>query len=122
MDAVGLILWLVLVVGVGAITLILARICSRTPALEARPQPYECGLDPATPPRGRPLIAFFLIAALFVIFDAEIVCLVPFAVAFREILESGNGILLLIEVGIFLALIALALLFAWGRGALEWER
>lgn len=118
-DAAGLLFWLLLVVATGVGILLLARLFGRRGGAPERALPYECGLDPASPPRGRPAIAYFLIAALFLIFDAEILCLVPWAAAFRE--TAGAGPLLLAEVGIFLALIALALLFAWGRGALQWE-
>ncbi len=120
-ETAALIFWLLLVAATGVGILLMAKLFGRRGGAAERAVPYECGLDPASPPRGRPAVAYFLIAAIFLIFDAEILLLVPWAAAFRETARAGAGLLLMIEIGLFLSLIALALLYAWGRRALEWE-
>ena len=121
-GGVGLIMLFVLAAATGGgIVALSAMVGRRTPPPE-RLLPYECGLDQAVQPRRRFSVKFFLVAVLFIIFDVEIVFFYPWALAFREGIAGGNGMALLVEMAIFLGVLALALLYAWGRGALEWER
>lgn len=78
--------------------------------------PFECGFDPITLPRGRFGVKFYLVAMLFIIFDVELVFLFPWAVLFR-----GLGFLGLAEMVAFLGIVVLGLFYAWSKGALEWE-
>lgn len=78
--------------------------------------PFECGCDPITLPRGRFGIKFYLVAILFVIFDVELVFLFPWAVIFKEL-----GMVGLFEMIVFLGIVVLGLVYAWRKGALEWE-
>lgn len=105
----------------GAIVALSAAIGRRRPPPE-RGLPYECGLDPVGGARGRFSVKYFLVAVLFIIFDVEIVFFYPWALAFRELASGGQGVFLLVELAVFVAILALALAYAWGRGALEWER
>ncbi|MFQ5607830.1 MAG: NADH-quinone oxidoreductase subunit A [Candidatus Zixiibacteriota bacterium] len=77
--------------------------------------PYECGEKTV----GRAWIHFnvgyYLFALLFLVFDVEAAFLFPWAVVFREV-----GLLGLIEVGVFVFILLLALVYAWKKGALEW--
>ena len=59
---------------------------------------------------------FYLLAILFVLFDIETVFLIPWAVVFRDF-----GLLGIVEMFIFLAVLAIGLLYAWRRKGLEWE-
>jgi NADH-quinone oxidoreductase subunit A len=77
--------------------------------------PFECGLDPAGEPWSAPRLRFSTLAALFVVFDAEAVLLFAVASALR-----GHAIAA-IEVGVFVAFLALGLGYAWRKGALEWR-
>lgn len=77
-------------------------------------EPYECGMPPAGRAHGRLNLRFSTIALLFVLFDAETALL--FAVA-----PSLRGSLLgLAEVGVFAAMLAGGLMYAWRKGALKW--
>jgi NADH-quinone oxidoreductase subunit A len=100
----------------------LSAIIGRSNAPRVRTMPYECGLDPAMKTRGRLSVKFFLVAVLFLIFDVEIVFLIPWAAAFRSGIDKGMAPLLTLEICAFMGLLALALAFAWARGALEWEK
>lgn len=86
-----------------------------------RPDPeklsvYECGMPPIGDAHERFNIWFYIIGMEFIVFDVEIAFLYPWAVTFREM--KGTAFL---AMAIFLGLIALSLLYAWKRGALEWE-
>ena len=78
--------------------------------------PYECGL-PSDVRRGfRFGISFYLIAMLFILFDVEVIFLYPVAVHLK-----AAGTFVLIETLIFVALLAVAFVWVWRRGALEWK-
>jgi NADH-quinone oxidoreductase subunit A len=61
------------------------------------------------------------VGVLFILFEAGIVFLYPWSLVLSRALRRGLGTMLVVEMMVFLGLIALALLYAWGRGALEWE-
>ncbi|UER55622.1 NADH-quinone oxidoreductase subunit A [Kineosporiaceae bacterium SCSIO 59966] len=79
---------------------------------------YECGIDP-TPQAaggGRFPVKYYLVAMTFIVFDIEVVFLVPWAVAFRELALFG-----LVAMMGFLVLITVPYVYEWRRGALEWD-
>lgn len=78
--------------------------------------PYECGVPLQSGTRDRFSVHFYLVALLFILFDIEIVFLVPWAVLYRQLAVPG-----LIEMGVFLAVVGFGLVYIWRRGALEWE-
>jgi NADH-quinone oxidoreductase subunit A len=77
---------------------------------------YECGVDPFTTASVRISVKFYLIALLFILFDLEAAFLYPWAVLFRQLGWFG-----FIEMGIFLLVLLAGLLYAWKKGALEWQ-
>ena len=82
----------------------------------AKTDPYECGL-PSDVKRGfRFGISFYLVAMLFILFDVEVIFLYPVAVHLK-----ASGAFVLGEILVFVALLAVAFVFVWRRGALEWK-
>jgi len=79
-------------------------------------QPYESGMVPIGPGRRRVPVHFYLIAVLFILFDVEIVFMLPWAVVLRDLALFG-----LIEMVIFVLILAVGLIYAWKKGALEWD-
>ncbi|WP_022721757.1 NADH-quinone oxidoreductase subunit A [Rhodopseudomonas sp. B29] len=79
--------------------------------------PYEGGVLPAQPQQGPLNAPYFLIAALFVIFDMEAAILFAWAVAARDTGWTG-----LIEAAVFIGVLALALVYLWADGALDWHK
>ena len=80
-------------------------------------KPFECGVDPITLPAGRLPVHFYVLAMLFVVFDVELVFLFPWAVVLKEL-----GWFALIEMALFLGIVAAGFGYAWKKGALEFER
>ncbi|MDR0247178.1 MAG: NADH-quinone oxidoreductase subunit A [Burkholderiales bacterium] len=78
--------------------------------------PYECGFDALEDARSPFNIRYYLIAILFILFDLELIFLLPWAVALPEIGAAGFVAMLL-----FLALLGLGLVYEWRRKALEWD-
>jgi NADH-quinone oxidoreductase subunit A len=79
--------------------------------------PYECGLPSEIRQGFRFGISFYLIAMLFILFDIEVIFLYPVGV----ILKVANSVFVLVEILIFVALLAVALIYVWRRGALDWR-
>jgi len=77
---------------------------------------YECGVEPIGPPWVQFRIGYYVYALLFVIFDIETVFLYPWAVAFDSL-----GLFILIEMLVFIAILAVGLAYAWREGALTWR-
>ena len=78
--------------------------------------PYECGSETTGGRHVKLSVKFYLTAILFVIFDVEAVFIYPWAIQFRSLGWAG----LLTMLG-FLVTLALALVYCWKKGALEWE-
>lgn len=83
---------------------------------KARTVPFESGVSEGAPPQQRFTIAFYLTAMLFIVFDIEIVFLYPVAIVLDAV-----GWFALAEFGFFIAILALAYVYIWKKGALEWR-
>ena len=81
--------------------------------------PYESGMPVLGDARERFSIKFYLVAMLFIIFDIETVFMIPWAVAFRQL--KGISGLLIIEMLVFILILAVGYVYIWKRGALEWD-
>ncbi|MBN1537483.1 MAG: NADH-quinone oxidoreductase subunit A [Anaerolineales bacterium] len=79
-------------------------------------EPYESGMNPFGPGTRRMPIRFYMVAVLFILFDIEVVFFLPWAVVFKDL-----GIAGLIEMVIFVAVLVVGFIYAWNKGALEWE-
>jgi NADH-quinone oxidoreductase subunit A len=91
----------------------------------SRPRPekyttYECGIDPVGVGWSQTQIRYYVFAFLFVIFDIESVFVFPFAVVLDAFIKAGNGTAVLVEMVLFVVLLALGLLYAWKKKVLEW--
>jgi NADH-quinone oxidoreductase subunit A len=78
--------------------------------------PFECGSESTGGRFVRPSVKFYLTAILFVVFDIEAVFIYPWAIHFRELGWVGFTTMLS-----FTALLVVALIYVWKKGALEWE-
>ena len=78
--------------------------------------PYESGIIPDTPAHRRLTVRFYLTAMLFIIFDVEAVFFYPWAVLLRQLKWFG-----LIEMLVFMGVLAIALAHVWRKGGLEWD-
>lgn len=82
--------------------------------------PYECGMLPEGEAHSRFSIKFYVTAMLFIIFDVEVVFLVPWVLVYREFLHVGIPILS--PVLFFIGVLVIGLLYEIKKGALEWEK
>ena len=82
----------------------------------AKSMPYESGMNPYGEGTRRMPVRFYLIAVLFILFDIEVVFFLPWAVTFRQL-----GLFGLIEMFVFIAILLVGYVYAWRKGALDWE-
>jgi NADH-quinone oxidoreductase subunit A len=83
---------------------------------DAKAMPYESGMNPIGEGTRRMPVRFYLIAVLFILFDIEVVFFLPWAIVFRQL-----GLFGLIEMVIFIVILLVGYVYAWKKGALEWE-
>ena len=79
-------------------------------------QPYESGMTPLGPAQRRMPVKFYLVAVMFILFDVEVIFFYPWAVTFRQL-----GLFGFVEMLIFVAILLVGYVYAWKKGALEWE-
>jgi NADH-quinone oxidoreductase subunit A len=78
---------------------------------------YECGLLTTGETWVRFRIQYYIYAMMFVVFDIETVFLYPWAAAYGS---PGIGVFALVEMVIFLLILAVGLVYAWAKGVLKW--
>jgi NADH-quinone oxidoreductase subunit A len=83
--------------------------------------PYESGMTPIGPGTRRIPIHFYLVAVLFILFDIEIIFIIPWAVILRKFVAENFGVFALLEMAFFIIVLLVGLIYAWKKGALEWE-
>ena len=88
----------------------------RAPYQRATVEPYESGLPSDVRKNFRFGISFYLVAMLFILFDIEVIFLFPVALQLEAM-----GTFALVETIVFIALLMVAFIYVWRRGALEWR-
>ncbi len=89
--------------------------------------PYECGKDPVGTARQRFSIKFYMVAVAFLLFDLEILFVIPFAVAFKALLAAENttgilyGTIAFVTIMFFLGTVIVGLIYEWKKGAFDWS-
>jgi len=82
---------------------------------------YECGMDPVGDARGRFSVRFYMVAMLFILFDVEVVFMLPWAVIFRRLPAlTGSRMFGFYEMLVYLGFVAVGLFYVWKKGILTW--
>jgi NADH-quinone oxidoreductase subunit A len=116
LEYVAIALLVVLSTVVALIAIGLGTIFGPKKESAAKSMPYESGVNPYGEGTRRMPIRFYLIAVLFILFDIEVVFFLPWAIVFRQL-----GLFGLIEMIIFIVILLVGYVYAWKKGALEWE-
>ncbi len=97
-------------------SLIISSLIGHKKPNEDKLMPYECGVIPVGDARDRYPVRYYIVAMLFIVFDIEAAFMYPWAVLYREL-----GLFGFIEMGVFMFILVLGLVYVWQKGALEWE-
>lgn len=111
-----ILLFIFVALGFGAVTLLLSYLVQPKYPEPEKLSAYECGSEPFSDARMPFPVRYYIFAMLFVIFDIEVIFLYPWAVTFGKL-----GLIGLVEMLIFIALFLVAYIYAWRKGALEWD-
>ena len=109
MDYIPVLIQVGLALAIGAAVLIVSQIMGqRSPRNRFKDSAYECGLPPEGERAARFSVKFYLTAMLFILFDIEVIFLLPWAVTLREL-----GFFGLVEVLIFVAILVVGYIWIW---------
>ncbi|MBA5867971.1 MAG: NADH-quinone oxidoreductase subunit A [Nitrospira sp. CR1.3] len=111
-----ILLFLFIALAFGVVTLLLSYLVQPKYPEPEKLSAYECGSEPFSDARMPFPVRYYIFAMLFVIFDIEVIFLYPWAVTFDKL-----GLIGLIEMLIFIGLFLVAYVYAWRKGALEWD-
>jgi len=106
----------ILATGLAALVIILGHLFGPRRPTGPKSMPYESGMNPYGPGTRRMSVRFYLVAVLFILFDIEVVFFLPWAVVFRRL-----GLFGLAEMFVFIVILLVGYVYAWKKGALEWE-
>src|SRR5262245_4479246 len=117
-DYFPLLVYALMAIAIPASMIVMSFVFSTRPRrrTRARDIPFESGVSTGPPPQQRFTVSFYLTAMLFIVFDIEIVFLYPVAVVLQTV-----GWFAVAEFGFFIAILALAYVYIWKKGALEWR-
>lgn len=109
-------LFLIVATGIGVALMLVGRFLGpRRPDLK-KLSPYECGFEAFEDARMKFDVRYYLIAIQFIVFDLEIIFIVPWTQVFMEL-----GARSLVTMGLFVGMLFLGFIYVWKKGALEWE-
>lgn len=104
------------------VTLAVGRLVRPAAPNAVKNDSYECGEHPTGQGWFNFNPRFYVVALVFLIFDVEVAFTYPVATVFRRWVARGNGGLALLELGLFIAVLGLGLLYVWRRRDLDWLR
>ncbi len=123
MEAYFPILMFVLVgIAVGVLPVAMGFLLAPSKPDPEKLSPYECGFEAFEDARMKFDVRYYLIAILFILFDLEIAFLFPWATIFKDIVATDSIKLFgFVEMLVFVAILVIGYVYAWAKGALEWE-
>lgn len=119
-DYIPIVIQVIIAIGFAAGTLVLTHLFGPKKPNPDKLDVYECGVPPLGKARIRFSVKFYLVAVLFVLFDIEAIFMYPWAIVFKRLLASV-GPYIFWEMVVFLFILFVGLIYAWKRGALEWQ-
>lgn len=115
-DYLPVLIFFVIAGAFGFVTIMMGKLVRPQAPYREKLLPYECGAPPISDARQPFPMRYYIIAMLFVLFDIEAVFMYPWAVVFNQI-----GIYGLVEMILFIFVLLVGYVYAWGKGALEWD-
>lgn len=126
MEYAPIAMMFVVALGFGLSQLLVTQLIGPRKRTATKLMPYESGKDPVGSARDRYSIKFYTVAVIFLLFDIEVLFIIPFAVAFKYLLEQESvtgiafGTIAFIEIMIFLATLIVGYIYVWRKGTFEW--
>ena len=119
-DYLPIALMFLVAVGFAGGNVLLSQLVGQHKATRTKTMPYECGKDPVGSARERFSVKFYLVAMIFILFDIELIFLLPWAVVFHRFATGGLGNLIYIEMMTFVVLLLVGYVYILKKGLFEW--
>ena len=116
-----LVLTLMVVTVLGGLSYLTSLLGPKSEYSPVKHMPYECGLPGTEKENTNVSVRYYLTAILFIIFDIEILFMFPWALTYKEFVESGHGAYIFWVMFVFMALFVVGLIWEIRSKALEWE-
>ncbi len=122
-DYLPILLIFVVAAGFAVGNIFISQFIGQRKRTRTKMMPYECGKDPVGSAHQRFSVKFYLIAMLFILFDIEVIFLVPWAVVFKTMSSPSYGLrnLVFFEMIIFIALLLAGYVYVLKKGAFDWS-
>jgi NADH-quinone oxidoreductase subunit A len=115
-DYLPILFFLAIAIGFAVFAVVASSLLGQKKPSAAKQAPYECGMPTIGPTYIRIPIKYYIFAMLFLLFDIEVVFLYPLAVVYKEL-----KIVAFLAMAVFIAILVVAYIYIWKKGALEWE-
>jgi NADH-quinone oxidoreductase subunit A len=128
MDYAPIAIMFLVAIGFAISQLLVTQLIGPRKRTATKLMPYECGKDPIGSARDRYSIKFYTVAVVFLLFDIEVLFIIPFAVAFKGLLEQEKlsgiafGTIAFVEILVFLATLVIGYIYVWKKGTFDWGR
>src|SRR6476646_3595344 len=122
MDYAPIAVMFLVAAGFGASQLLVTQLIGPRKRTATKLMPYECGKDPIGSARDRYSIKFYSVAVVFLLFDIEVLFIVPFAVAFKSLIAAGPavfGTVAFVEIMVFIATLVVGYIYVWKKGTFD---
>ena len=121
-DYLPILLIFVVAAGFAVGNVFISQFIGQRKQTRTKMMPYECGKDPVGTARERFSVKFYLIGMIFILFDIEVIFLVPWAVVFKTLSTPAYGLRTLVyaEMMIFVALLLVGYIYVVKKGAFDW--
>ena len=121
-DYLPILLIFVVAAGFAVVNIFLSQYIGQRKRTRTKMMPYECGKDPVGTARERFSVKFYLIAMIFILFDIEVIFLVPWAVVFKTLSAPAFGLrtLIYVEMMVFVVLLLAGYVYVVKKGAFDW--
>ena len=122
-DYLPILLMFIVAAGFAVSNILLSQMVGQRKQTRTKLMPYECGKDPVGSARERFSVKFYLIAMIFILFDIELIFLMPWAVVFRQFVQAGGPLKAIIfaEMMLFIALLLVGYVYVWKKGLFDWN-
>jgi NADH-quinone oxidoreductase subunit A len=121
-DYLPILLVFIVAAGFAVTNIFISQFIGQRKHTRTKMMPYECGKDPVGSAHERFSVKFYLIAMIFILFDIEVIFLVPWAVVFKTLAGPAYGLRNLVysEMMLFIVLLAAGLVYVIKKGAFDW--
>ena len=122
-DYLPILLMFVVAAGFAVGNVLLSQFVGQRKRTRTKLMPYECGKDPVGSARERFSVKFYLIAMIFILFDIEMIFLVPWAAVFKSLAAQGNAMrwFVYLEMMVFVGLLLAGYIYVVKKGAFDWN-